>query len=53
MDKTKEEIELEDAIDYLKNCANLNSDAEYCVDVLIKQLTQLRELLAKVDGGEG
>ena len=51
--KEKELEELEDAIDYLTNIANLESDTRYCVDVLIKEIAKLREVLAKVDGGEG
>lgn len=35
MDKEKME-ELESAIEYLTEVANLNSDTRYCVDVLIK-----------------
>ncbi len=54
METTKEETEeLKDAIGYLQHIANLGSDTRYCVDVLIKQITKLRELLAKVEGGEG
>jgi len=54
METTKEETEeLKDAIGYLQHIANLESDTRYCVDVLIKQITKLRELLAKVEGGEG
>ena len=54
METTKEETEeLKDAIGYLQHIANLKSDTRYCVDVLIKQITKLRELLAKVEGSEG
>ena len=51
MNDTKGETdELKDAIDYLQHIANLESDARYCVDVLIKEIAKLREVLAKVDG---
>ena len=54
METTKEETEeLKDAIGYLQHIASLESDTRYCVDVLIKQITKLREALTKVDGGEG
>ena len=41
--KEKELEELKDAIDYLTNIANLESDTRYCVDVLIKEIVQILE----------
>ena len=53
MSEKQETEELKEAICYLQHVANLESDTRYCVDILIKEIAKLREVLAKIEGGEG